>query len=377
MTTEERPKDVGEAALPEELQRFTTKAKRHHYVPEFSLRRFSTDPTAEHPPIHQLDVRSGKTSRASTQNCAVIQHHNTLYRAPQFPPGFVEALLSDVEARAAPVIEDLVAGRAVSDERYLDLAGFVYVQQQRTPRGREWTNFALEQGGRMWLLKQLYENRDVSRTALTEELGRPPTDQEVSDYVARIAEPFENDSWTVQPHRDDEVLGMFLSLPTVVPLIYEKCWWLLDAPVGERFILSDDPVVRHDTNNPDGPAGWGSPTVDVSLPLDPHLCLVLTHYPARTVQRRTATPGEVLELNLRTYAGAREFIYAPVQGTLQQVRTAAKADPGKIARYTPKPPKVHLIDNPAGSAPHVVKVTPAPTDIKIRRGRPPANEQTT
>src|SRR5579859_8111684 len=78
--------------IPKEIQQHLSNAKRHHYVPEFLLRRFSTNPAEEHPPIYRLDVKTGAISKISTINCAVIQHYNRLSEASDLPPGFAEAM---------------------------------------------------------------------------------------------------------------------------------------------------------------------------------------------------------------------------------------------------------------------------------------------
>ena len=80
--------------IPEAIQQHLSNAKRHHYVPEFLLRRFSTNPAEEHPQIYRLDIRTGAISKLSTLNCAVIQHYNRLSTTTGFPAGFAEALLS-------------------------------------------------------------------------------------------------------------------------------------------------------------------------------------------------------------------------------------------------------------------------------------------
>jgi hypothetical protein len=117
-------------------------------------------------------VRTGKTSRTSTINSCVIQHHNTFYETPGLPRGFAEAVLSAVEADAAPVVEKLVAAQPISEKEEVALALFVYFQQQRTPRGREYLNFMLEQGAKYWMLKQIYEGRDVHRVRFHENGSR-------------------------------------------------------------------------------------------------------------------------------------------------------------------------------------------------------------
>ena len=51
--------DASKIKIPEEIRRYNSNAKRHHYVPECLLRRFSTNPEDEHPLIYRLDIKTG------------------------------------------------------------------------------------------------------------------------------------------------------------------------------------------------------------------------------------------------------------------------------------------------------------------------------
>jgi Protein of unknown function (DUF4238) len=298
------PGDLPE--IPDEVKRFVTNAKRHHYVAEFHQRRFSRAPQEEHPLIHQLEVKTAKTSSTSTINSCVIQHYDTFYEVPNLPRGFAEATLSAVEAEAAPVIDRLVQGQPITKTEEGQLALFIYFQQQRTPRGREALNFALEQGGKFWMLKQIYEGRDVHGRLLLEKLGREPTEEEISESVKTWADDIESGRLKVVPTRDHEVGAMFMSVEAGVAAILGMSWTYVEAPAGERFILSDEPSLRVDTAHPDVSIGWlSSPTFEATLPLDPGLLLFMRPHPAFGRQRSIATPAQVMGFNLRTYASAR------------------------------------------------------------------------
>ena len=336
--------------IPEEVRSLISDAKRHHYVPEFLLRRFSIDPHDEHPQNYRLDVTTGTIATSSTRDCAVIQHYNRLSDASGLPPGFVEALLSYAEGMAAPVIDKLVLGETVNEQERGALSFFIMIQQQRTPRGREWQRFGQEQAAKFWLLKQLYENHELTREHLRQSLGREPTEAEVTEWIREMAAPLENGELMVAASSDHEILGMFLAADTMMPLIYDLNWTLLRAPEGQSFILSDDPLVRHDPANPNGPAGWrSSPTVEVTLPLDPHLCLLLRQSPPRTQEEVVIDPAQVLDINLRTYAGAREAIFGPTQELVQSIRVAAQGNVARVDRYRPKPPNIHLLEREMGA----------------------------
>ncbi len=356
--------------IPKAIQQHLSNAKRHHYVPEFLLRRFSTNPAEEHPQIYRLDVRTGAITRISTNNCAVIRYYNRLSPTTGLPVGFAEAMLSYAEGQAAPLVEKLLHGEILDLQERVDFSMFLMAQQMRTPRGREWLRFGQDQAAKFWALKQLYENRDVTREYLREDLGHEPSEDEIDESIRQMAEPLESDELVVSYGQDMEILGMFTPAPDLIPLIGEMNWILLEASGGQSFILSDDPLVRLDPLNPDGPAAWrSSPNVEATMPLDPHYCLRLRQ-PPLAQSTRVASAEEVLDTNLRTYAGAREAIFGPTEQLLESVHAAAKANAIRVDLYRPKPPNVYIFERIEGEEkPSKVTRIPGPREIKIRRSK--------
>ncbi len=100
--------DNEDLKIPEEIRRLISGAKRHHYVSEFLLRRFSIAPHDERPQIYRLEVTTGTIATSSTRDCAVIQHDNRLSDASGSPPCSALALLSYAEGMAAPVIDNAI-----------------------------------------------------------------------------------------------------------------------------------------------------------------------------------------------------------------------------------------------------------------------------
>jgi Protein of unknown function (DUF4238) len=356
--------------IPKAIQQHLSNAKRHHYVPEFLLRRFSTNPAEEHPQIYRLDVKTGAISKLSTLNCAVIQHYNRLSAASGLPAGFAEAMLSYAETRAVPLVEKLLHGGILDLQERVEFSIFLMTQQMRTPRGREWLRFGQDQATKFWVLKQLYENRDITKEHLREDLGREPTEDETDESIRQTAEPLERDELRVSAGQDIEILGMFTPAPDLIPLIGEMNWILLEASGGQSFILSDDPLVRLDPLNPDGPAAWrSSSTVEATMPLDPQYCLRLRQ-PPLAQSTRVVTAEEVLDTNLRTYAGAREAIFGPTEQLLESVHAAAKANAIRVDLYRPKPPTMYVLERIEGEEkPSKVTRIPGPREIKIRRSK--------
>src|SRR4029077_18543322 len=79
---------------------------------------------------------------------------------------------------------------------------------------------------------------------------------------------------------DKDLLGSDLTraASAQAPLIAEKDWVLLGAPVGSNFFLSDSPLTMTNTLNRDpltGTVGLAVPGIELYLPLTPKLCLAM------------------------------------------------------------------------------------------------------
>ncbi len=105
------------------------------------------------------------------------------------------------------------------------------------------------------------------------------------------------------------------------------------------------------------------------MPLDPRYCLRLRQ-PPLAQSTRVVTADEVLDTNLRTYAGAREAIFGPTEQLLESAHAVAKANPTRVDQYRPKPPNIYLFERIEGEEkPSKVTRIPGPREIKIRRNR--------
>ena len=124
-------------------------------------------------------------------------------------------MLSYMEGQATPLVEKLIHGSMLNLQERIDFSIFLMTQQMRTPRGREWLRFGQDQATKFWLLKQIYENRDFTRKYLRESLYREPTETEVDASIRELAEPLENGEFVVNIGLDQEILSMFMPVPTL------------------------------------------------------------------------------------------------------------------------------------------------------------------
>lgn len=332
-----------------------TEAKLHHYVPRFLLRRFSPDQTTENPPLWRLDKKTGHCSRSSVKNEAAVTHYNRLESVQDMPQNAVEDTLAMVDGLASGITADLVEGRTLEEVKRLEMALFVYLQHQRTPRGRHWLISDFEQAKKLDAMRLLLDAGQMREFYGSQ--GEEVTLEEATRRGQELAHQLDSGRLELKAQHDHAVGAMFIGAnDAAVSIGSEMTWVVFHSRPGEEFVLSDHPVLIHDpTAGPDRGAGWlSSDDAEVTLALDPHAALVLS--PGRAeLHHLDADKNTVEEINLRTYASAEWSIYGRSQGTLQDVRAVAKRDKQRLARLAPKPPILHIQEFEEGS--------PRPVDV--------------
>lgn len=313
--------------------------KRHHYVPRMLLRRFSANPAADNPPLWCLEKGSGRPRGTCVNNEAVVGHYYRLENE-EANPALVEDALSIIEGRAKEIIDALVAGQNLSSDQRFLMALFIHLQYMRTPRGRHWMTHLQEMGVRIAAMNHLADPEEVKKHFA--EKGEQRTDEEIERWRHEVLERIERGSPRITPTHDGEVAGIFRQADSLSRLIALKMTWTALCPsAGEQYILSDHPVHIVDLEAPPG-EGVGylsSPTVELTFPIDPALCLLLRPGPPEW-SKVNVEPEDVRDINLRTYASAQWVIWGPNQQAVQQVRSQAKRNPKRLAQVGVRSPSV-------------------------------------
>jgi hypothetical protein len=134
--------------------------------------------------------------------------------------------------------------------------------------------------------------------------------------------------------------------------------------------VSDHPILLHDPTAPPGyGAGWlSSADAEATCPLDRSAALVAV--PGLPELRHAdAQPGEVEEVNLRTYASAEWAIYGRSAGVVQQVRAQVKQEKLRVAQFAPAPPTIHILEQSEGERVKVQRLRPK-GEVKRRQRWP-------
>lgn len=252
----------------------STQSIKHHFVPQWYLRRFAADTEARF--LYVFDKFTGRSFRTSILNAGSENRFNTV-KLPGGEWNF-EHLFQEVDDRSALVVRRIVEDKSVAhltvDDR-VALADFVAAQVLRTRFARTTPKDVLEQ-------------LDLS----AREAGLLPRDQSFADEVSEAQLRLSAAQSFLARHEHTQ------SLRRLVPGLYESA--------DSDFFTSDHPVCQ--TNPfPYGQGGLSSPGVMVTVPLSPSLMLVL-HCPTIVQRLALIEPSAVERVeNLLAY---REQLFA-------------------------------------------------------------------
>lgn len=357
-----------------------TVGKRHHTVPLLLLRRFSSSPTANAPPLWKLDTESGRRWETNARIETVIDHYYRLEDASlPLAPGAVEDLLSRIESDAAEPVRrlvlgaSLITGTALTPREREMMAIFLHVQRQRTPTARAWLAFLDEQMQTEFVKLRLSDLQSTKAFLIAE--GDPRTDEEIEAWRAETLAALESGEIGFESGHTREVGLIFFGLEPAVQLISQRMtWWSMRAPTGTGFICSDNPLNLYDPGSAHRPeqhagVGWNSSiAVQATLPLDPTVCLLLTPGPP-TWRMKDVQADAVAELNLRTYAAAQQFIYGPSEQSVQDVWSHARRHQALVENFRPRPPQITMLEQTEGAALPSIVATHRPPRKSFRRPR--------
>lgn len=260
--------------------------RKHHYLPQFYLKGFSVDGEG----LYQVDRSSGRAIGVRIKDTAAIRDFHHIDGGEVADPQALEKALAVAEGELAPHLVALLGGKFHDRATQMYVAQLVSMLRLRVPAVRD----------HIQVTESAFIHSQIRMMEAAGKLPRPPElgNLTVNDFRIEVM------NWAVMARMftmasDENVLATYYALkPT-----------LLHAPMGERFITSDQPVALYHPEASDllgiGPE---TPGVVISVPLSSRAALLLEHGARRTVDR-LATSAEVAEINRRTALLARQWIF--------------------------------------------------------------------
>lgn len=328
--------------------------KRQHYIPRFLLRRFCIDPADKKSLVFRLDKKSGANRRANPANEAVVGHYYRIVRDDGSVDNLADETLDRIETFSSEIINRLEdPGYVVTSGDVVQLMLFITTLKQRTPQGREALRETDARASELWLEMRLSDRDDYHRVAGN---GRP--EDEVENERLEYLRELRDGQLGVESTPSREVAMMFLALEHTTETIFEKLGIVCVRPRrGSRavFVLSDHPVAHFDPTPKAPEAGasfLSSPQTVTFVALDPRFGLLLGQENPQTWATEEISDADVDELNLLTYAWARDAIFGPTQESVTRVRQLAKRSPQAMRQFAYRPPRIWLTESHTGEIQH-------------------------
>ncbi len=265
--------------------------RKHHYLPQFYLRAFSTNGKS----IYQIEKHSSLGYPCSIRDAAAIRDYHKLDYSNVEDAYAVEKRLAKIEEHHSDALRQVINDGIISAEVYPRLIEFVSFMRFRVPAVKAY----IEE-----LLRQVVRSTEM----ILEREGKLPPVPEGSEDVLRIDQDISN--WKCLEYMfdlatDSKILEILASMRLSV----------LSVPEGALFLTCDQPVaVYHPEASQDDPYGTGiiDKRTEISFPLSSQVLLQLC-WDKSTPEKRLLSQAEVDEFNRRTIIMADSLIFAPEQ----------------------------------------------------------------
>ena len=290
--------------------------RRHHYIPQFLLRRFANDEDQ----VKTADLKTGRTYSQPVRKAAAVRDYNATYDEAGNRTQVAEILLGKMEDYFAPIIDLLVRGelsapRLAPESIRRVIATFVLVQWGRTPAGRE----VLSRPADAQLKKQL---RDLGpegfREALTNDVGDRLDETEVQASWESLTD-FEFYRFT--DYNSNLIREMLIDVKESAVELSSRAWSLIEW---ERrgLAIGDQPVITfpagyldHGTVNRPEDIGRVKPTEAdvVMMPMSRRKALVILAAPeldGRYIVPQRGTTSREKFFNYLTLVAADQYVFS-------------------------------------------------------------------
>jgi hypothetical protein len=241
--------------------------KRQHFLPRFYLEGFCRDGL-----VAVFDRDKDEVRLQQPINTAVIGHFYTQEDAEGRKRFELEAVLSEYEGKAKPVVAKLVACKGLSDAERSDLSIFIAFAAMRTP---DMVNSVQALNGQFIAHTAKLLFRDVEKVyedLRADKLEEEASDEELREQAAWMVDMAQNGKLAIETDEKWAVQMTMQMALGAAPYLAGRHWRVVHRERHKHsFITTDSPVFLN-TTAPRGPSpygvGFGSPDAFISFPLD-------------------------------------------------------------------------------------------------------------
>jgi len=302
-----------------ELQRTQGLPKRHHYIPQFYLKGFSSD--EEHLFVLDKQASQEKRFRFQTINSVAFQKHLYTYQTKSRKKETLEDLFSQIEGRAAAIIKKVEQEQDISDQERNDFSLFLSFLWIRVPYSKKEFERSTQ---------QLYEKIARKSVAVTpkknlkeffKKRGKNLTNKEIDDLVdfainekrSKIKVTVPQGYWIKQ---------MLLLGVDIAPALEIADWEFRIATKSFAFVTSDNPflLLPNRRLRPFEGLGLLTPGAKKIIPITAKICLII-HEPQKNPRTVYADADKPFfrKINNWIVKYSDRFIYSADKGKVEKM----------------------------------------------------------
>lgn len=283
-----------------------TGPKRHHYLPKFYLNGFSQDGLVA---VYDRDENEFRLQQP--KDTTVIGHFYTMEDAEGRRRYEVEALLSEYEGKASPVIKKLADHEGINADERSDLAILIALAAMRTPDIVESLKLA-KAGFILDVAKKLFADAEtVAERLRTDQLYADVSEDEIVEEAKQMVDMAQNDGLAVNIDQKWAVSMAIRMAFEVAPILAGRDWLVLVRESEKKsFVTTDAPVTLTTT----GPreenfwgVGYGNDDALILFPLT-QSCVLAMFGNAGDLRRTTANTEQMRHINLAMADRCQRFI---------------------------------------------------------------------
>lgn len=247
------------------------RARKHHYIPEFYLRRFADG-------SGKVSMHRRSKAKPFLVPARTAAHELDFYTGTAGdgePTLVVEELLGKIESNAAPALDHFVKnGFPLSRFDREAISLFIGMQLVRTPEFRRGSEAIADAAIKGQILSEIrHLNRDAIRDFLVEH-GLDSSDDTVDAIYDFSRDPSQV---RVAPSKNDLLKQMVTIGLDAGKTLEQMSWHVLRCPA-PYFLTSDHPVVFLPPRDSEGYPGLGMLTAEaIVFPIDPQHLLMMLH----------------------------------------------------------------------------------------------------
>ena len=312
------------------------KKRKHHYLPRFYVGGF-TNAQGE---VFVLDHQTGKISRQSKNGTFHLPYFysvdfskydkrdtrssDKIKKTLGLPdvdtenikehPDMIEDLLGDSENLAARIIPKLVSRVHISDLEKIELSTFIALMYTRTPAFRDFTT-NLEKEMVEKHMKEIFSSREKAEN-IYNEMIKDGYEKKVN--IEDVLDFYKTKRYKVEIPKELNIKNMLLLTPVIDRLLYEKTWFVIEAPEDTSFVTSDLPVfLYHYDMNKGASPGFATPGVKVFFPLSQRYVLVMEDTRrGKAIVFSKVDKAEVRKLNEIIFANSGKYVISRAEALL-------------------------------------------------------------